>query len=108
MAFVAQRLPGGRGIRVMTAVDQYTRECVPLLADKYAERREDSNSAGEGAVAVRRSSPLAAAVEKTAIEPQWKTLRVSHYSTAIWLAPAIIEQNKRHSTLLFEALTCLP
>jgi len=33
MDFVAQRLPEGRWIRVLTVVDQYTRECVTLLAD---------------------------------------------------------------------------
>ena len=33
MDFVAQRLPDGRWIRVLTVVDQYTRECVTLLAD---------------------------------------------------------------------------
>jgi hypothetical protein len=33
MDFVAQRLPGGRWIRVLTVVHQFTRECVTLLAD---------------------------------------------------------------------------
>jgi putative transposase len=33
MDFVAQRLPDGRWIRVLTVVDQYTRECLTLLAD---------------------------------------------------------------------------
>ena len=33
MDFVAQRLPDGRWIPVLTVVDQYTRECVTLLAD---------------------------------------------------------------------------
>lgn len=33
MDFVAQRLPDGRWIRVLTVVDQFTRECVTLLAD---------------------------------------------------------------------------
>ena len=33
MDFVAQRLPDGRWIRVLTVVDQYTRECITLLAD---------------------------------------------------------------------------
>jgi putative transposase len=33
MDFVAQRLPDGHWIRVPTVVDQYTRECVTLLAD---------------------------------------------------------------------------
>jgi putative transposase len=33
MDFVAQRLTDGRWIRVLTVVDQYTRECVTLLAD---------------------------------------------------------------------------
>ena len=30
----------------------------------------------------RQSSPLDAAVEKTAVKPPWKTLRVSHFLTA--------------------------
>jgi putative transposase len=33
MVFVAQRLPDGRWIRVLTVVDQYTRECLTLHAD---------------------------------------------------------------------------
>jgi putative transposase len=33
MDFVAQRLLGDRWIRVLTVVDQFTRECLPLLAD---------------------------------------------------------------------------
>jgi putative transposase len=33
MDFVAQRLPDGRWIRVLTVVDQYTRECLTLHAD---------------------------------------------------------------------------
>lgn len=33
MDFVAQRLADGRGIRVLTVVDQYTRECLTLHAD---------------------------------------------------------------------------
>jgi putative transposase len=33
MDFVAQRLPDGRWIRILTVVDQFTRECVTLLVD---------------------------------------------------------------------------
>jgi putative transposase len=33
MDFVAQRLPDGRWIRVLTVIDQYTRECLTLHAD---------------------------------------------------------------------------
>ncbi len=33
MDFVAQRLPNGRWIRVLTVVDQFTRECLTLHAD---------------------------------------------------------------------------
>jgi putative transposase len=33
MDFVAQRLPDGRWIRVLTVVDQFTRECLTLHAD---------------------------------------------------------------------------
>ena len=33
MDFVAQRLPDGRWIRVLTVVDQFTRECLTLWAD---------------------------------------------------------------------------
>jgi putative transposase len=33
MDFVAQRLADGRWIRVLTVVDQYTRECLALFAD---------------------------------------------------------------------------
>jgi putative transposase len=33
MDFVAQRLPDGRWIRVLTVIDQFTRECLTLHAD---------------------------------------------------------------------------
>jgi putative transposase len=33
MDFVAQRLADGRWMRVLTVVDQFTRECLTLLAD---------------------------------------------------------------------------
>ncbi len=33
MDFIAQRLPDGRWIRVLTVVDQFTRECLTLFAD---------------------------------------------------------------------------
>jgi transposase InsO family protein len=33
MDFVAQRLPDGRWIRVLTVIDQFTRECLTLFAD---------------------------------------------------------------------------
>ena len=33
MDFVAQRLPDGRWMRVLTIVDQFTRECLALFAD---------------------------------------------------------------------------
>ena len=41
MDFVAQRLPDGRWIRVLTVVDQFTRECLTLLRRQRpsAERR---------------------------------------------------------------------
>jgi len=35
MDFVAQRLADGRWIRVLTVVDQYTRECLTLHADTH-------------------------------------------------------------------------
>ena len=33
MDFIAQRLPDGRWIRVLTVVNQFTRECLALFAD---------------------------------------------------------------------------
>ena len=173
MDFVAQRLPDGRWIRVLTVVDQYTRECVALVADNslsgekvataldkallprgvpesitvdngteftskaldhwaykngvhldfirpgrpvengyiesfngklrdeclnvevffnLADARRKLHHRGattttnvrtrRWTIAHRRSSPPSAAVEKTAMRPPWKTLRVSHFSTA--------------------------
>ena len=46
MDFVAQRLADGRWIRVLTVVDQYTRECLTLHADTSLERREGCGRAG--------------------------------------------------------------
>jgi putative transposase len=54
MDFVAQRLPDGRWIRVLTVVDQYTRECLTLHADsalsgEKVARALDRVVAGRGA-----------------------------------------------------------
>jgi putative transposase len=53
MDFVTQRLPDRRWIRVLTVVDQFTRECVTLLADNTLSGGR--NRAGQGAAAARRA-----------------------------------------------------
>jgi putative transposase len=40
MDLVAQRLAGGRWIRVPTVVDQFTRECLALFSDVALSREE--------------------------------------------------------------------
>jgi hypothetical protein len=52
----------------------------------------------------RQSSPLDAAVEKTAVKPPWKTLRVSHFPHRTATA-GILGKNNNPSTLLLEVLT---
>ena len=50
------------------------------------------------------SSPLPAAEEKTAIEPPWKTLRVSHFPSAR-LRLGFSLKSDPSSSLLLEAVT---
>jgi putative transposase len=54
MDFVTQRLPDGRWIRVLTVVDQYTRECLTLHADT-ALSGEKVAAALDRIVALRRT-----------------------------------------------------
>jgi putative transposase len=61
MDFVAQRLPDGRWIRVLTVVDQYTRECVTLLAD-------NTLSGEKVAVALDKVLPLRGAPESITVD----------------------------------------
>lgn len=44
MDFVAQRLADGRWIRVLTVVDQYTRECLTLHADTALSGEKVANA----------------------------------------------------------------
>jgi putative transposase len=44
MDFVAQRLPDARWIRVLTVVDQFTRECLTLFADNALSGEKVSNA----------------------------------------------------------------
>ena len=195
MDFVAQRLPDGRWIRVLTVIDQYTRECLTLHADtalsgekvaaeldkivalrgaprsitvdngtEFASKAMDLWSYTNGvhldfirpgrpvengyiesfngrlrdeclnvevfftladarrklalwlhdynhhrphsALADRTPAEFApyAAVEMTAIKPPWKTLRVSHISTARRLL-AVISPTLRSQSLLLETIT---
>lgn len=61
MDFVAQRLADGRWIRVLTVVDQYTRECLTLHADT-ALSGEKVAAALDGIVA-RRGAPQSITVD---------------------------------------------
>ena len=56
-----QRLPDGRQIRVLTVVDQFTRDCVTLLAD-YASSGEKVARALDKAVLLR-SAPQSITVD---------------------------------------------
>jgi putative transposase len=47
MDFVAQRLPDGRWIRVLTVVDQFTRECLVLFADNALSGEKVADSSGQ-------------------------------------------------------------
>ena len=48
MDFVLQRLPDGRWIRVLTVVDQFTRECLTLFSRYRLEWREGGRGTGQG------------------------------------------------------------
>ncbi len=48
MDFVAQRLPDGRWIRVLTVVDQFTRECLTLFADTALSGEKVAIGSGQG------------------------------------------------------------
>ena len=55
MDFVAQRLAGGRWIRALTVVDQFTRECLCLHADDSLSGEEVATALDRGGEAARCS-----------------------------------------------------
>jgi len=61
MDFVAQRLPDGRWIRVLTVVDQFTRECLTLFAD-------NALSGEKVAIALDKVVPLRGAPESITVD----------------------------------------
>jgi putative transposase len=61
MDFVAQRLADGRWIRVLTVVDQYTRECLALFAD--AALSGEKVAAALDQVVARRGAPKSITVD---------------------------------------------
>ena len=61
MDFVAQRLPDGRWIRVLKVVDQYTRECVTLLADNSLSGEKVATALDK--VLVQRGAPESITVD---------------------------------------------
>ena len=61
MDFVAQRLPDGRWIRVLTVVDQYTRECLCLHADNSLSGKKAA--AALDAVVGQRGAPESITVD---------------------------------------------
>lgn len=61
MDFVSDRLMDGRWVRVLTVIDQYTRECVLLLADKSLTG--EKVAAGLEAVVRQRPAPRAITVD---------------------------------------------
>jgi putative transposase len=61
MDFVAQRLADGRWIRVLTVVDQFTRECLTLSADVSLNGERVATALDK--VVERRGSPLSITVD---------------------------------------------
>jgi len=61
MDLVAQRLPDGRWIRVLTVVDQFTRECLTLFAD-------NALSGEKVAIALDKVVPLRGAPESITVD----------------------------------------
>ena len=61
MDFVAQRLPDGRWIRVLTVVDQYTRECLTLHADIALSG--EKVAAALDKIVIRRGAPKSITVD---------------------------------------------
>lgn len=53
MDFVAQRLADGRWIRVLTVVDQFTRECLVLFRGCFLKWGESRNCVGQGCCRAR-------------------------------------------------------
>ncbi len=61
MNFVAQRLPDGRWIRVLTVVDQFTRECLTLFADNALSGEKVATALDK--IVVLRSTPESITVD---------------------------------------------
>ena len=61
MDFVAQRLPDGRWLRVLTVVDQFTRECLTLFADNALSG--EKVAAALDKIVILRSTPESITVD---------------------------------------------
>ena len=59
--FVAQRLPDGRWLRVLTVVDQFTRECLTLFADNALSG--EKVAAALDKIVILRSTPESITVD---------------------------------------------
>jgi putative transposase len=64
MDFVVQRLPDGRWIRVLTVVDQFTRECLTLSADNALSGEKVATALDK--IVVLRSTPESITVDNGA------------------------------------------
>ncbi|WP_433968467.1 DDE-type integrase/transposase/recombinase [Tunturiibacter gelidiferens] len=61
MDFVAQRLPDGRWLRVLTVIEQFTRECLTLFADKALSG--EKVAAALDKIVILRSTPESITVD---------------------------------------------
>jgi putative transposase len=82
MDFVAQRLVDGRWVRVLTVVDQFTRECLALFAD--VSLIGEKVAAALDKIVVDRGAPQSITVDNGTDEKQWsgqfrQQLRVCEY-----------------------------
>ena len=82
MDFVAQRLPDGRWIRVLTVVDQFTRECLTLWADNTLSG--DKVSIALDKVVALRGAPVSITVDN-GTEFTSKALDLWAYSNGVHL-----------------------
>jgi hypothetical protein len=69
MDFVAQRLPDGRWIRVLTVVDQFTRECLTLHADTALSGNSAAHAFGLVSDAMKQQLHTACLIENQNTKP---------------------------------------
>jgi len=92
MDFVAQRMPDGRWIRVLTVVDQFTRECLTLCADNTLSGEKVANALDK--VVALRGAPESITVDNGS---EFTSKALDHWAykkVFLWTSPALASRSR--------------